>query len=353
MTTRSPLRVAILAPPYYEVPPTGYGGIELVCGFLADGLVDAGHDVVVIGAGCRRTRARFVPTFAEPQPEATEDATRIEVQHAARALEIVRAEHVDVVHDHTRLGPLTAPLRPAPTVLTVHGPLTGQESGRVELEAVQNWVQPVAISATQRAHAPDVPWAATIPHGLALDRYPFRSDKEDFVLYLGRINPAKGVEVAIATARAAGRHLVLAGSWTTPTERAYFHEAVAPELGSGVEWVGEVGMAAKVDLLGRAACLLFPIQWEEPFGLVAIEAAACGTPVVALRAGAVVELIADRETGVLCATPDELPAAVDVACALDPARARARAQRHFDARLMTSRYESLYAELAGQRHPSR
>jgi glycosyltransferase involved in cell wall biosynthesis len=333
--------VAVVAPPYYDLPPRTYGGTELVCHVLAEALVDRGHDVTLIGAGRATTRARFVATHAEAQPEGTPDAPRIELVHAARAAAAIADAAVDVVHDHTRMGPLTAPGRPPPTVLTVHSALAGPDAALVELEAVQAWVHPVAISATQRATGPGIRWCATVHNGLPLDRYPAPAAKDDFVLYLGRISRHKGVHLAVEAARRAGRRLVIAGGPSVPEERAYLDDCVRPRLGAGAEWIGEVDFATKVELLHRARCLLFPARWHEPFGLALVEAMACGTPVVGLRIGAVPELVVDGVAGVVCDRVDELPAAIERAGALDPHACRAHAAR-FSAARMAAAYEDVY-----------
>lgn len=336
------LRVAIIAPPYYELPPRDYGGIELICFLLAEGLAKCGHDVTLVGAGESHTRASFIATFAEPQPEGGAGAMRVELVHAARAAAALGGREVDVVHDHSRLGPLTAVARAVPTVLTIHSALAGPDSVLPEAEALAPWARFVAISAAQRADAPRLPWQGTVHNGIALERYPVGTRKDGFTLYLGRISPHKGVEAAIAAARAAGKPLVIAGSWTVPEEREYFDARIRPLLGGDVEWVGAVGFGEKVDLLGRADCLLFPAQWHEPFGLVIIEALACGTPVVALRRGAVPELIADGVTGVLCDSPSSLPAAIAAAGALRPGDCRAHAEARFSAETMVQGYANVY-----------
>jgi glycosyltransferase involved in cell wall biosynthesis len=348
MTDHRRLRVAIVAPPFYEVPPRAYGGTELICYLLAERLVERGHDVTVVGAGRRRTRARFVATFPEPQPEGTEASTRIEMVHAARAAAAIETLGVDLVHDHSRCGPLTAASRMVPTVVTVHSAVTGPDSAAAELESVQRWVHPVAVSAAQRRAAPQLRWAATVHNGIDVERYPFQADKDGFVLYLGRISRHKGVRLAIDAARSAGRRLVIAGGWTVPEERVYFDAEIRPVLGDGVDWVGEVGFERKLDLLRRAACLLFPCQWDEPFGLAVVEAMACGTPVVALRAGAVPELVADGDTGVICETPAQLPRGIARARRLDPRRCRAHVIAHFDAGRMVDGYEAVYRSLTAR-----
>lgn len=334
-----------MAPPFYALPPTAYGGIERVCFWLAEGLVDRGHDVTLVGAGVSPTRARFLRTFAEPQPEGTEAEATVEVLHAARAAAALATLDLDVVHDHTRAGPLTATARPAPTLVTAHLPVAGPEHQSELYEAVGRLTPLVAISEAQRRAKPGLNWAGTVANGIPLDEYPFVADKDEFVLYLGRMSAQKGVHLAIAAAREAARRLVVAGAWTTPSERAYFEQDVRPHLGEAVEWVGEVSGALRTELLSRAACVLFPVCWEEPFGLVLAEAAACGTPVVALRAGAVPEIVADGETGVVCESPSQLPAAIEAATALEPGRCRARAAARFGVDRMVEGYELIYRRL--------
>lgn len=343
------LRVAVVAPPFYEVPPLGYGGTELVCFLLVEGLVDRGHDVALVAAGPNRTRARFVGTFDVAQPEDASSAAEVEIVHAARADAALEELDVDLVHDHSRAGPLTARGRRVPTVATVHGAVAGPDS-QAELYAALGRLAPlVAISDAQRRGAPELPWIATVHNGIPVGDYPFRADKEDYVLVLGRISAHKGVHLAIDAAAAAGRRVVVAGSWTVPTERAYFDEHVRPRLGTGVEWLAEVGGEEKRDLLARAACLLFAAEWEEPFGLVLVEAMACGTPVVALGAGAVPELVVDGETGILCDRPSELAAGIEAARRLDPGRCREHAQERFDVERMIAGYEAVYRRVLAAR----
>src|SRR6185437_2979673 len=185
MGERHALRVAIVAPPYYSLPPRDYGGIELVCHTLTESLMERGHAVTLIGAGKAQTRASFVATFDEPQPEGGAGAVRIETVHAARAARTLAAGDFDVIHDHTRVGPLTAPSRAAPTVVTVHAALAGPEMGVAELQAVAAWVRPIAVSEAQRQDAPHIDWVGMVHNGIPLDRYPLVTRKEPFALYLG------------------------------------------------------------------------------------------------------------------------------------------------------------------------
>ena len=167
-----------------------------------------------------------------------------------------------------------------------------------------------------------------MPNGIRTEEYPFEVEKDAYILFLGRLSADKGVHLAIQAARAAGQELVIAGSWTVPSERAHARTD-APMLGNGVRWVGAVGGAEKMRLLSRARCLLFPCQWNEPFGLTVAEALACGTPVVGLRAGAIPELVEDGRTGVICDEAAGLPEAIGAAEHIDPFECRAAATTRF------------------------
>jgi glycosyltransferase involved in cell wall biosynthesis len=336
---RTPLRIAIVAPPWFEIPPTGYGGIEVLCADLVDALVDRGHDVLLVGAGDHGTRGRFAATGP------TAEASRLgqgmpEVMHAAAAAQIIDEAGVDVVHDHTCAGPLLAFGRPQPTVVTAHGPVAG-ELGEY-YRRLSPSVELVAISDAQRAAAPDLPWTATVRNAVDVHRHKFSADKDDFVFFLGRVSAEKAPDLAIEAARAAGRPIVAAVKCNEPEECRYFEDRVEPKLGSDVTWLDDPPLDEKLDLLARARCLVFPIQWEEPFGLVMIEAMASGTPVVALRRGAVPEVVVHGVTGFICDGLDELPAAIEAAGDIDPVACRDHVSTRFSPARMARGYERQY-----------
>lgn len=335
------MRIAIVAPPWFEVPPTAYGGAEAVCYELAQALVAKGHEVTVIGAGANHTDARFVVTFRVP-PEALGTPGRMgfELAHAARAAIALEELEPDLVHDHSNAGPLTALDRPWPTVVTVHGFVGPAE--REFYGSLPAGVSLVAISHSQRRLTPHLRWAGTVYNGVRTSTLPFRRDKDDFALFLGRLNPDKGPDTAIDVARQAGIDIVVAAKHQEPDEQRYFREVIRPRLGPGVHWVGEVDADEKRDLLARARCLLAPIRWEEPFGLVLVEAMACGTPVVALARGAVPEIVADGVTGFVRDDPAELPEAVRRVGEIDPAACRRHVARNFSVRAMVEGYERIY-----------
>jgi glycosyltransferase involved in cell wall biosynthesis len=336
------LHIAMVAPPYFDVPPTAYGGIETVVADLVDSLVDRGHLVTLIGAGRHHTKAQqFLTTYdvgpadrlGEPMPE---------IVHAAKVARILDRLDVDVIHDHTMAGPLMARGRLTPTVVTAHGPVQGDPGDFYR--ALGDTIQLVAISDAQRANAPDLPWSARVHNAIRAETFPFRAEKEDYALFLGRFHPEKSPHLAIDAARAAGLPIVLAGKCSEPIERAYFTREIEPRIDTDVTIFGIADAAAKRRLLSRATCMLFPISWEEPFGLVVIEAMVCGTPVVALRRGAVPELILDGQTGVICDDPADLPAGIARAANIDPATCRKHVEASFTVEVMAQGYEAVYRQ---------
>jgi glycosyltransferase involved in cell wall biosynthesis len=341
----------MVAPPWFRVPPSGYGGVESVCADLVDGLVAAGHAVTLVGAGERGTSAtRYVATYDDP-PSPRLGEPLPEVLHAAMAAEVLEGLDVDVVHDHTLAGPLLARGRRGPTLVTVHGPVTG-EPGRY-YRALGGTVDLVAISRNQRRSAPDLPWRATVYNAVDVETFPYREDKEDFLLFLGRLHPDKAAHLAIDTARRAGLPIVVAGKCTEKVETDYRRAEIEPRLGPDVTIFGSADASQKRDLLSRAAALVFPIQWDEPFGMVMIEAMACGTPVVTLRRGAAPEVVLDGTTGVICEDVDELADGVRAARALDPSACREHVRRTFSIATMVAGYVAAYqAAIAAHQRPA-
>jgi glycosyltransferase involved in cell wall biosynthesis len=336
----------MIAPPWYTVPPAGYGGVETVVADLVDALVDRGHHVTLVGAGEAGTKAQsFLSTFATPPGEKLGEALP-EVVHTARVGQLLDDLDVDLVHDHTLAGPLLARGRCMPTVVTAHGPVTGPEGDYYR--ELGDTVGLIAISEAQRAPAPSLPWLATAHNGVHVDSFPFRADKEDYALFLGRFHPQKAPHLAIDAARACGVRVVLAGKCQEPIEREYFDREIRPRLGSDVHIFGVADAAAKRGLLAAASCLLFPICWEEPFGMVMIEAMACGTPVVALRRGSVPEIVRDGLTGAIADTPEQLPSAMARIADIDPIDCRAHVATHFNVDTMAARYEIAYARLLSE-----
>ncbi|NUT35947.1 MAG: glycosyltransferase family 4 protein [Hamadaea sp.] len=343
-----PLRIVLIAPPYFDVPPPAYGGVEAVVADLADALVARGHDVTLIGAGKPGTAATFVPTWEQTIPERLGEPFP-EVVHAAvtrRAVEqIAGAGGVDVIHDHTLAGPLNAPSYAAmglPTVVTMHGPVD-EDLSRYYGVLGQD-INLVAISERQRQLAPELNWVGMVHNAVRVETWPFRSEKGGYALFLGRYHPNKAPHLALDAAHAAGVPLVLAGKCAEPLEKEYFDREIRPRLLPDDHVFGLADAQQKRELLANAQCLLFPVQWEEPFGMVMIEAMACGTPVVALRGGAVPEVVVDGVTGIICDHPDQLADAMAHARKLNPADCRQLVAEHFNSDQLGAGYERAYVE---------
>jgi len=335
------MRVAVLAPPWFAVPPTGYGGIEWIVSLLADGLTANGHDVTLFASGDSRTRAKLAAVF-EHAPSELIGRTLPELEHVLSCYE--RAEDFDVINDHTgALGAGLGGLVATPVVHTIHGPLDGELGAVYEsLRTVAPGVGLISISLNQRRPKPDLNWVANIPNALDLEHYPSKPHRGDYLLFLGRMNHEKGAHRAVAVAMELGLPLKLAGKMREPREQEYFVEFVEPHLGDGIEYLGEVNHGTKVELLQNARATLFPIEWEEPFGLVMIESMACGTPVIATRHGAVPEVIEDGLSGVIVDDWREIPEALERADAIDPVECRRYAEELFAPERMVADYERAY-----------
>jgi glycosyltransferase involved in cell wall biosynthesis len=348
------LRIAQLAPPFESVPPAGYGGTERVVSTLTEELVRRGHDVTLFASGDSQTAARLAPIVDQAlwhhDPPSNDFA-----RHQSEIFGAIRDEldQFDVVHSHLDyLGFALADAPTCPMVSTLHG--------RLDV----SWLLPiyrsfaslplVSISDSQRRPLAAANWVATVHHGIDVNAFSFNPAPGQYLAFLGRISPEKGLDIAIRAARRAGWPLRVAArlpqafehSPEAQRDRDYFDQVIKPLLAEpGVELIGEVGGAAKDAFLGNAAALLFPICWPEPFGLVMPEALACGTPVIALREGSVPEVIEDGQTGFICHFEAELVRAVDRLAELSRARCRAEAERRFSPAAMADAYEQVYANL--------
>ncbi len=338
------MRIAQIAPPWFAVPPGGYGGVELVVALLCDGLAERGHEVTLFAAPGSHTKAALVSPLGYEPPRGSIGDEWIGSVHAVAAYQ--QADRFDLIHDHTMaIGPAVGSFAPRPVVHTLHGAFHEHARRLAALLAGRLWF--VAISASQRSLAPPgLRWAGVVHNGLALDRYRLSTEKDDFLLFVGRTNPEKAPDLAIRAARQAGRRLVMVVKTAEPRERRYWAERVEPLLGDDVEVLADVSHERKVELLGRAAAVLVPIQWPEPFGLVLVEAMACGTPVVGWRNGSVPELVADGETGFVVDSLDGMVAALDRLDRLDPHVLRAAAERRFSAAAMVDAYQAVYRRVA-------
>jgi glycosyltransferase involved in cell wall biosynthesis len=292
------VRIAVLAPVWFPVPPTGYGGIEWVVWLLAEGLVNDGHEVTLFAAGESRTRARLDYVYAEA-PSAQIGESFPDLRHVLHCYS--RQDEFDLINDHT--GMLAAAIGGGlhtPVVHTVHGPLTGIPGAMYrQISHVAPSVGLISISMNQRKPLPELNWVGNCPNALDFELYPYAPQRGDYLLFLGRMSHDKGAHRAVMTAIETGLPLKLAGKLREPAEQQYFDTYVKPHLNARIEYVGEVSHGEKVELLQHARATLFPIEWEEPFGLVMIESMACGTPVIATRWGAVPEVIEPGRGGII------------------------------------------------------
>ena len=344
------MRIAQVAPPWLAVPPKGYGGIEWVVALLADGLAEAGHDVTLFATGDSTTKATLDFAFDKaPGSKLINDPTldTIHTLHAYRD-----PERFDVFHVHSPFSSLAAAVElPRPAVHTLHGSFVPEMRQLYTEVGDRAWF--VAISENQRSHMPELNYAGVVYNGVNMPDYPFRGrdEKEDFVLFLGRTSPDKGALRAVEAAKAAGERIVLAVKVAHEEEERHWNDDVLPALPPDATVLGEISLADKVDLLSRAKAVLFPIDWDEPFGLVMTEAMACGTPVIATPRGSVPEVVADGETGFVVSVEDypaEAAAALLRLSEIDADACRARVQAKFSKESMVAGYEAVFERVVSQ-----
>ncbi len=345
------MRIAQVAPLFEAVPPQLYGGTERVVSMLTEELVRRGHDVTLFASGDSRTAATLVPVVERAMRWGVETRDRLAAEFT-RELGMVfgRAADFDVIHSHVDYlaFPFDA-LTPTPTVHTIHGRLDLPDL--VPLYRQFRTVPLVSISDAQRAPLSPLGmrWAGTVYHGLPIDRYAFAAQDRGYLAFLGRLSPEKQPDLAIEIARRAGLPLKIAAK-VDAADREYFERTVEPLLDDPlVEFLGEIGDDDKPAFLGGARALLFPIDWPEPFGLVMIEAMACGTPVVARPCGSVPEVVVDGRTGFLASTLVELADAVKRIDEIDRAECRRHVETHFSVGRMAEDYEAVYRWLGARR----
>ncbi|HEX4079425.1 MAG TPA: glycosyltransferase family 4 protein [Rhizomicrobium sp.] len=342
------MRIAQISPLYEAVPPLLYGGTERIVAYLCDSLVEMGHEVTLFASAEARTRARLVPM--------RDRAIRLDscplksdmAAHLAMLDEVRRQKHkFDILHFHLDLihFPMFEEIAER-TLTTIHGRLDMKDLP----DAYARWdsYPLISISDSQRAPIPDANWAATVQHGVPMGNFRFSPSPEGrYLAFLGRISPEKGPERAIAVARAAGIPLKMAAK-VDAADTAYFHRVVEPLLDDPlVEFIGEIPESEKSEFLGNALALLFPVNWPEPFGIVLIEAMACGTPVIAWKCGSVPEIIDHGATGYVVRSEQEALQAIRDLKSLNRLRIRHVCERRFSAAAMAKRYLDVYARLLG------
>jgi glycosyltransferase involved in cell wall biosynthesis len=345
------VRIAQVAPLFERTPPKAYGGTERIVSYLTEGLVARGHDVTLFASGDSKTSARLIPG-CERALRGTEVEPWWALYHTRMLDEVyARSADFDLIHFHCDALHFPLARRMAtPSVTTTHG--------RLDLAPIAACfahfasLSFVAISEDQRRSRPELSWRGMVHHGLPPELHTPVETPGDYLAFLGRMSVEKGCEAAFEIARRAGMPVRFAGK-LDQHERAYWAEHVVPAFERGdADYLGEIGGAVKDRFLGGARALLFPIDWPEPFGLVMIEAMACGTPVIAFRRGSVPEVIEDGVTGFVVDDLDEAVAAVARLDELDRATIRRRFEARFTVDTMIDNYLELYRELAdhGARH---
>jgi glycosyltransferase involved in cell wall biosynthesis len=352
-----PLRIGIVAPPWAPVPPVLYGGIEVIIDQLATGFQEQGHEVLLFTTGDS--------TCAVPRRHHLDRAegsrmghTGPELRHVLAAYDAMREWGADIVHDHTLAGPVhaaeTEASRTFPIVTTMHNQFDAEAADIYR--RIAGRVPIIAISHAQRRPVPDLPVARVIHHGLRASDFPVGTgrspdpdDRRDYCLFLGRMSPDKGPHRAMEAAYKAGMRLIMCAKMRDPWEFDYFDEYVRPYLNDDIQYLGEVPHERKLELLAGARALLFPIRWNEPFGMVAIEAMACGTPVLAFPEGAIPEIVEHGRTGYLCNDVGDLAEAIGRIDQLDRAACRAAVEGYFSTERMVREHVELFETLTTRR----
>ena len=334
------MKVALIAPPFISVPPAEYGGTELFVAQLAEGLRNEGVEVVVYTNGDSTIQAerRCLYEHSQWPIKNPESAWLKELEHTSWAI-TDGLRDCDLIHVQSALGLVFARFIQRPIVLTLHGP---HEPSRSEFYNHYPEVQYVAISHAQ-ARQESLPKLRTIHHGVDVKLYQFVERKQEYLSFIGRIAPIKGTHIAIDVAQRAGIPLKIAGE-VQPAFREYFEKKIRPKIdGKLIEYVGPADLQAKNELLGNSMAMLFPIQWNEPFGLVMVEAMACGTPVLAMPGGSVSEIVAEGVSGHICRSVRQMTTCLQ-RLKINSATVRRYVEKNFSIQKMAREYVGVYTD---------
>ena len=340
------MRVALVAPPFIPVPPRKYGGTELFVAQLAEGLQKQGIDVVVYanGESTVATEVRWLYEKSKWPIEGEVFANLVDMNHSAWSVQDA-VKHCDVIHVNNVPALALSRLARVPFVYTIHHVHDDKLS---DFYSYHPEVEYVTISDFQRDRE-RMPKMRTIHHGLDTNLYTWRDGKRDYLSFLGRIAPMKGTHLAIQVAKKAGIPLKIAGE-VQPCFKNYWEAEVKPHVdGKFIEYIGEADLPTKNELLKNSVAMLFPIQWNEPFGLVMIEAMACGAPVLAFSGGAVEEVVPEGIAGHICKDVEDMAAKARGAASFDNAAVRKYVEQEFSIEKMVSSYAQLFHEVAAGR----
>lgn len=340
------MRIGIIAPLEMRVPPVGYGGTELVVSLLTEELVQRGHRMTLFASGDSVTSAELVPGSPEFLRGKPREKAVFNLRNVVNCLE--RAAEFDIIHNHTVLeGLSTAGLTATPMLTTLHGDL--KNDWRQLFMEYRGWYNTISHSA-KRLLPKKNRFAGVVYNAIDVATYPFNgASRDDTLLFLSRISHEKGPHVAIEVARKLGARLVIAGNIDTPDE-PYFKEMVLPRIdGDQIKFIGEADATVKRELMASACCLVAPILWDEPFGLFMAEAMACGTPVVVFNRGSAPEVVADKVTGFVVSTIDEMVEAIRHTGEIDKTACRRHVEERFDAPRMCQDYLQAYDAVLNNR----
>jgi len=336
------MRIAQIAPLWIPIPPYTYGGTELVVSWLCDELIRRNHQVTLFATSDSKTSANLVPVWPQSLWRA-----KLRTPHAVFSLLyeklISLQDQFDIIHDHCEFytAPYSRFLKP-PVVTTLHHPLT--EETTILYKKFPN-INYVAISKNQRRSGPGINIVKTIYHGLPIEKYPFNPNPQNYLLWLSRIGPDKGIAQAIDIAKLSGEKLIISGN-ILPQYADYFEFRIKPLIdGKQIQFVGASDFEKKIELLKNAKAFLFPIKRPEPFGLVVIESMACGVPVIAFKEGSLPELIEEGKTGFLVSSVEEACQAVRKIDKISREYCREYIKKNFNLKRMVNRYEKLYKKI--------
>ncbi len=343
------MKIGMIAPVWYPIPPPGYGGIELVVSLLTEGLHERGHDVTLFASGDSETQAKLVSS-CDTAPSLKIGQVYADLVHVLAAY--TRAHEFDIIHDHSgMIGPALGAFSRTPVLHTLHGPATPEAKELYEMLNFGLYFN--AISDFQKRKFGDLNFVGTIYNAIDLNQYKFVEEKDDYLLFLGRMNPEKGAHLAVEVANRLDRRLLMVTKMAEPAEEHYFETEVKPLLNSNIEVLGEIAPSQKSELFAHAYCTLVPIQWPEPFGLVLIESLATGTPVIAIRNGAVPEIVDEGNNGFIVDSVDEMADRVAQVKNIKPQDCRRSVEEKFSISEMIDGYEAAYQNIFKQRKQRR
>jgi len=352
------MKIAQIAPLWYPVPPKGYGGTEAIVSKLTEGLIKRGHSVTLFASGDSKTKAKL-SSVIEKNLSSLNISWLCDSYNILNLIEaFYRAKEFDIIHTHIDVyDPIFRAKSPVPTITTLHNPFwptkktkTGrwyEYKARILIYNHFAKLPYVAISNSYRKQCPaNIKFVKTIYHGVDLSQLKFNPNPENYFVWLGRLTPRKGLHLVVKLARELGFRLLIAGKVASPENAKYFQKEIEPYLSKKIQFLDELqSEKEKSEFLGRAKALIYPLLWEEPFGIVMIEAMACGTPVIAFPRGSAPEIIKNRKTGFLVKNLNGMKGAIRNLEKISRINCRQRVEKLFTVEKMVEKYEKLYYQI--------